>query len=85
MLGISFFKLKKTEKNFDEKSEEIYSKSLLEVQNTPEYKLNAMQIDCIKRVLVDRADVPEKLVSWLIDAVKNNTVLEYSCTHNVMR
>ena len=37
-----------------------------------------MQIDCIKKVLVNNADVPEKLVSWLIEAVRSNTALEYT-------
>jgi len=41
-----------------------------------EYKQNQMQIDCIKKALVEHADVPEKLINWLIEAVRENTILE---------
>lgn len=40
------------------------------------YKQNQMQIDCIKKTLIEHADVPEKLINWLIDSVKENTILE---------
>ena len=78
MLKVTSLKSKKAEEKFGEKLKKIHSKSLKEIQNTPEYKLNLMQIDCIKKVLVNNADVPEKLVSWLIEAVRSNTALEYT-------
>ena len=48
---------------------------LSEIINSDEYIQNKMQIDCIKDVLVNHSDVPEKLVDWLIDAVEKNTTL----------
>lgn len=41
-----------------------------------EYLQNQKQIDCISNVLVEHANVPKKLVDWLIDAVRNNTKIE---------
>ena len=41
-----------------------------------EYLENKKQIDCISKVLVEQADVPKKLVDWLIDAVRKNTKIE---------
>jgi len=46
-----------------------------EIINSDEYIHNKMQIDCIKDVLVNHSDVPEKLVDWLINAVEKNTEL----------
>ena len=37
---------------------------------------NQEQINCISKILVEHADVPQKLVDWLIDSVKENTKLE---------
>lgn len=45
------------------------------VIHSDEYIQNKMQIDCIRNVLVKHSDVPEKLVDWLIDAVRQNTIL----------
>ena len=47
-------------------------------KENPEYIQNQMEIDSIKKVLINSADVPEKLVDWLIEAVKSNTILEYN-------
>ena len=41
-----------------------------------EYLQNQKQIDCISKVLVEHADVPKKLVDWLIESVRNNTKIE---------
>ena len=41
-----------------------------------EYLQNQKQIDCISKVLVEQADVPKKLIDWLIDAVRKNTIKE---------
>ncbi len=41
-----------------------------------EYLQNQKQIDCISKVLVEHADVPQKLIDWLIEAVRNNTIIE---------
>ncbi len=45
-------------------------------KNNNKYKQNQMQIDCIKKTLIERADVPEKLINWLIDSVREITILE---------
>ena len=41
-----------------------------------EYLENQRQIDCISKVLIEHADVPKKLIDWLIEAVRNNTKIE---------
>lgn len=73
-------KSKTSKKNLLEDFQKIHFKSIHKIQNIPEYKLNEMQIMCIKKILIEKADVPEKLISWLIDAVRNNTALEYTVT-----
>lgn len=77
MLKVKKLKGKSVEEDF----EEIYSKCLKEVHELPEYKQNEMQINSIKKVLVNSGDVPEKLILWLIESVKNNTQLEYLVAH----
>lgn len=52
---------------------ENYFESLEEFQ---QYKQNQMQIDCISKVLIEHADVPKKLIDWLIQSVQENTTLE---------
>lgn len=47
-----------------------------------EYIQNQKEIDCITKVLVEHADVPLKLINWLIEAVEKNTVLEYKFLKN---
>lgn len=44
--------------------------------NNKEYLQNQMQIDCISRLLVEHADVPQQLINWLIEAVRDNTKIE---------
>jgi len=61
-----------------EKNEDLLA--LKKLKETEEYKQNQMEIDSIKNVLIKSADVPEKLINWLIDAVKNNAILEYEAT-----
>lgn len=58
-----------------EKENKLYLKQVNQIKNSEEYIQNKMQIDCIKNVLVNHADVPEKLVTWLIEAVERNTTL----------
>ena len=41
-----------------------------------EYLQNQKQIECISNVLVEHADVPKKLIDWLIEAVRKNTIIE---------
>lgn len=50
-------------------------KKIEKIKNSEEYKQNQMQIDCIKKVLVEHGDVPEKLIDWLIDSVQRNAEL----------
>lgn len=44
------------------------------------YLQNQLQINYISKILVEHADVPQKLVDWLIEAVKDNT--KYECKKN---
>lgn len=54
-----------------------HEKNLNKIMNSEEYIHNKMQIDCIKDVLINHSDVPEKLVTWLIDAVEKNAYLVF--------
>lgn len=63
--------------------ETIDIKSLNKIRKSPEYQQNQMQIDCIKRVLIENADVPEILLNWLIDSVKSNTSLELKTLYKI--
>ncbi|MBQ3409158.1 MAG: hypothetical protein IJH12_08155 [Clostridia bacterium] len=57
------------------KEDAIYLKKISKVKKTPEYIQNQMQIDCIKKVLIEHSDVPEKLIDWLIQSVEQNATL----------
>lgn len=48
--------------------------------NNEQYLQNQLQINYISKILVEHADVPQKLVDWLIEAVKNNT--KFECNKN---
>lgn len=62
----------------EEKDKNLFA--IKKVRESEEYKQNQMEIDSIKNVLIKSADVPEKLINWLITAVKNNAILEYKAT-----
>ena len=47
-----------------------------------QYQHNEEQIKCIKKVLIEHGDVPEKLLDWLIYSVKENTIIEYKMMSN---
>lgn len=47
-----------------------------EFLNNEEYVQNQKQIECISKVLVEQADVPQELINWLIQSVKENTIIE---------
>jgi len=47
------------------------------IKKNPDYIQNQKQIDCITKVLIERADVPPKLIDWLIESVQENVSLEY--------
>lgn len=51
-------------------------KVLNKIHNSEKYRQNQLQIDCIKKVLTERADVPVQLLDWLIASVIENTELE---------
>ena len=65
-------------KNFSKKD---YEKLIKKLSKSEDYKQNQMQIDCINKVLIEHADVPETLINWLIDSVKENTILEFKETY----
>lgn len=48
--------------------------------NNEQYLQNQLQINYISKILVEHADVPQKLVDWLIKAVKDNT--KFECNKN---
>jgi len=48
-----------------------------EIEKSEEYIQNKKQIDCIKKVLIERANVPKKLIDWLIETVQENEKLKY--------
>ena len=52
--------------------------------NNEKYLQNQMQIDYISKLLVEHADVPQKLIDWLIDAVKYNATFECNNKTNVI-
>lgn len=60
-------------------------KNIKSVLNSEEYKNNELQINTIKDVLVNRSDIPEKLVDWLITAVENNTKLICEAEYKVKK
>ena len=47
------------------------------IQNSEKYLQNQKQIECITKVLVEDADIPPKLINWLIESVQENATLEY--------
>lgn len=65
-------------KNFSKKD---YERLIKKLNKSEDYKQNQMQIDCIKKVLIEHADIPETLIDWLINSVKENTILEFKETY----
>ena len=55
----------------------LSKKSINKLKKNPEYVQNQKQIECITKVLIEHADVPPKLINWLIESVKENATLEY--------
>ncbi len=59
------------------------NETINDVFKSEEYLNNAMKIDTISKVLIEHSDVPEELVNWLIEAVKDNTWLEARAKYNI--
>lgn len=57
------------------KNEKTYLNKISKIKSSEEYLQNQLQIKCIKDILINHADVPEKLIDWLIEAVEKNTAL----------
>lgn len=55
----------------------IKSNNNNKIKNKPDYIQNQKQIDCITKVLIEHADVPPKLIEWLIKSVQENAIIEY--------
>lgn len=68
-----FIKQKSNKSNND--SSKVYFKSLNSSQRKKLYIQNEIQINCIKKILVERAEVPEVLIDWLIKSVEENVLL----------
>ena len=64
----------KNDKNSNRKN----FKTLEKIHNSQEYLQNQMQINCITNILVEHADVPKKLIDWLIKSVEENVTLEHN-------
>ena len=62
----------------DKNSNSNNFKALEKIHNSPEYLQNQMQINCITNILVEHADVPKKLIDWLIKSVEENVTLEHN-------
>lgn len=43
---------------------------------------NQKQIECITKVLVEHADVPQEIIDLLIDSVQENATLEYELSRH---
>lgn len=54
-----------------------YFNSLNNLQKNKEYLQNKMQIDTISNILINKFDVPEKLIDWLVEATAENVAIEY--------
>lgn len=54
-----------------------YSKYLKKIRETSEYKKNKLQIDCIKKVLIEHAEVPGEIIDLLIETIEKNISMEY--------
>jgi len=63
--------------NTKSSKEKDYENLIKKLKKSEDYKQNQMQIDAIKKVLIEHAAVPETLINWLIDSVKENTILEF--------
>lgn len=61
--------------NTTDKAEKKYQEKLNKIKNSEEYLQNKMQINCIKKVLIEHGDVPATLLDWLIESVERNTIL----------
>lgn len=57
--------------------ENDYENLIKKLKKSEDYKQNQMQIDAIKKVLIEHADVPETLITWLTNSVRENTILEF--------
>lgn len=71
-----FVKSSKKE-SLNKKINEIYFQSIESVYNNPEYIQNKIQIDVIKKTLIEQTYASEKLIDWLIESVEENTAIEY--------
>ena len=67
----------KKDSNSKKDIDDVYFSSLEKIRNTPEYLQNQMQIDVIRKTLIENAHVPERLVDWLVESVQENTAMEY--------
>lgn len=63
--------------SLNKKINEIYFQSIESVYNNPEYIQNKIQIDVIKKTLIEQTYASEKLIDWLIESVEENTAIEY--------
>ena len=72
--------LKNKDINKPKESLNLSSKQINKLRNIDEYRKNETQINIIKKVLTEHCDVSESVVNSLINAVKENTIIE--CNKN---
>lgn len=70
----------KSPKNF----EDVYFSSIEKIRKNPEYIQNKMQIDVIRKTLIETVNVPEQLVDWLVESVQENTAMEYELINSFL-
>lgn len=56
-------------------------KAIEKVKRSNEYQLNQMQIEIIKKLLVEHADVPQEILDTLISSVQKNVSLECNASN----
>lgn len=74
--------LKFGRKTFKEQINQIYFNSIEDIQKSDEYKKSVMQINCIRNILVDHADIPAEVLDNLIETVEEKVTLEYEFANN---
>lgn len=63
-------------------NQETNKQALKKLQRNENYINNQSQIEIIKKVLTDHAEVPTEIIDKLVLAVKENAIMEYKAEHS---
>lgn len=63
-------------------NQEINEQAVKKLKRNEKYIDNQSQIEIIKKVLTDHAEVPTEIIDKLIIAVKENAIMEYKAEHS---